>query len=102
MSGISGPDGINPANNDGRKTLKNVSASAAKFVSFGGFHNPVKNAPSGNMETRLSPTVLEQFQNLCLKYSSVEFQDYPEDERIPQLVIGDDYIEDVPSQECEV
>ena len=101
MSGISGPDGINPANNVGRKTLKNVSASAAKFVSFGGFHNPVKNAPSGNMETRLSPTVLEQFQNLCLKYSSVEFQDYPE-ERISQLVIGDDFIEDVPSQECEV
>lgn len=101
MSGISGPDGINPANNVGRKTLKNVSASAAKFVSFGGFHNPVKNAPSGNMETRLSPTVLEQFQNLCMKYSSVEFQDYPE-ERISQLVIGDDYIEDVPSQECEV
>ena len=103
MTGISGPDGITPANNIGTKTLKSISDTKPKMLNFGGFHNPVNNNAAKNLETRLSPAMLEKFENLCSTYSQVEFMEYPEEGRIPQLVIGDDYIEDIPPKEkCEV
>lgn len=104
MSGISGPDGITPANNISAKTSKSISESKPKPLEFGGYHNPpAERGASRGFKARLSPIMLEKFENLCVTYSNVEFMEYPEEGRIPQLIIGDDFIEDVPAQEkCEV